>query len=46
MTTSTRPEIDDVDRALIAGLVENGRATYAALAPQVGLSQAAVRTRV
>ena len=46
MTASTRPEIDDVDRALIAGLVENGRATYAALAPQVGLSQAAVRARV
>ena len=38
--------LDDVDRRLIAALVEDGRATYAALAPLVGLSQASVRTRV
>ena len=43
MTTSTRPEIDDVDRALIAGLVENGRATYAALAPQVAVGSSVKR---
>ena len=46
MSSAPLPEVDDVDRALIAGLVEDGRATYAALAPGVGLSQAAVRTRV
>lgn len=46
MTEASRPEMDEIDRALIAGLVEDGRATYAALAPRVGLSQAAVRTRV
>jgi Lrp/AsnC family transcriptional regulator for asnA, asnC and gidA len=46
VSPAPRPEIDDVDRALIAGLVEDGRATYAALAPRVALSQAAVRTRV
>jgi Lrp/AsnC family transcriptional regulator for asnA, asnC and gidA len=39
-------DLDDTDRALIAGLVADGRATYAALAPSVGLSQAAVRARV
>lgn len=41
-----RIELDDIDRALISALVADGRATYAALAPIVGLSQAAVRTRV
>jgi Lrp/AsnC family transcriptional regulator for asnA, asnC and gidA len=39
-------ELDDTDRALIAELIGDGRATYAKLAPTVGLSQAAVRTRV
>ena len=38
--------LDDVDRRLIAALVEDGRATYAALAPRAGLSQASVRPRV
>ncbi len=38
--------LDDVDRALIRELTADGRATYAKLAPAVGLSQAAVRTRV
>lgn len=48
MATANRPavELDDVDRALIAELIRDGRATYAGLAPGVGLSQAAVRTRV
>ena len=46
MIDTARSEIDEIDRALIGGLVEDGRATYAALAPMVGLSQAAVRTRV
>ncbi len=39
-------QLDDVDRALIRELIADGRATYAKLAPTVGLSQAAVRTRV
>ena len=39
-------EIDDIDRMLLRGLIADGRATYASLAPQVGLSQAAVRDRV
>lgn len=46
MRDESRPELDETDRALIAGLVEDGRATYATLAPAVGLSQAAVRSRV
>ena len=40
------PPLDDIDRALIGALIIDGRATYAALAPTVGLSQATVRTRV
>lgn len=39
-------ELDTVDRKLIEALIADGRATYAALAPVVELSQAAVRTRV
>ena len=46
ISPAQRVELDDVDRALIAALIADGRATYAALAPLVGLSQAAVRTRV
>lgn len=38
--------LDDIDRALIGELIADGRATFAKLAPAVGLSQAAVRTRV
>lgn len=41
-----RPDLDEIDRQLIGALIDDGRATYAALAPEVGLSQAAVRTRV
>jgi len=46
MNHDVRPDFDDIDRQLIGHLVEDGRATFAALAPLVGLSQAAVRTRV
>lgn len=46
MAVPTSPSLDDIDRALIAELMADGRATYAKLAPIVGLSQAAVRTRV
>ena len=39
------PVLDDIDRSLIHELTVDGRATYAKLAPVVGLSQAAVRTQ-
>ena len=39
-------ELDDIDRALIDSLVADGRASYAALARRIGMSQAAVKTRV
>lgn len=38
--------LDAVDRALITALQEDGRASYAELAPRVGLSAPAVRQRV
>jgi len=38
--------LDEVDIRLIKALVANGRATFADLAPTVGLSQAGVRARV
>ncbi len=38
--------LDEVDRRLLALLSEDGRASYAAMAPQVGLSAPAVRLRV
>ena len=38
--------IDDLDRALVARLRTDGRASYADLAQQVGLSAAATRARV
>jgi Lrp/AsnC family transcriptional regulator, regulator for asnA, asnC and gidA len=41
-----RPALDDVDRALVVALQHDGRASYATLARQVGLSEAAVRARV
>lgn len=43
---ATMTELDGVDRALIDGLVADGRASYAALARQIGMSQAAVKSRV
>ena len=39
-------DLDDIDRRLVGELIVDGRAPYAALAPKVGLSQAAVRARV
>ncbi len=39
-------ELDDIDRTLIDSLVADGRASYAALARHIGMSQAAVKTRV
>jgi DNA-binding Lrp family transcriptional regulator len=39
-------DLDDIDRQLVGLLIRNGRAPYSALAPDVGLSQAAVRARV
>jgi Lrp/AsnC family transcriptional regulator for asnA, asnC and gidA len=38
--------LDDIDRALIALLQEDGRLPYSRLAPAVGLSEAATRQRV
>jgi Lrp/AsnC family transcriptional regulator, regulator for asnA, asnC and gidA len=38
--------LDEVDRALIVALQEDGRASYAELGPRVGLSAPAVRQRV
>ena len=39
-------ELDATDRALIDSLVADGRASYASLARRIGMSQAAVKTRV
>ena len=39
-------ELDDIDRTLIDGLVADGRASYAALARRIGMSQAAVKARI
>lgn len=39
-------DVDAIDRALIDGLVADGRASYTALAQQVSMSQAAVKARV
>ncbi|MGI8493413.1 MAG: Lrp/AsnC family transcriptional regulator, partial [Acidimicrobiales bacterium] len=38
--------IDDLDRTIIASLVEDGRASLAAIGEQVGLSASAVKRRV
>ena len=42
----SRLDLDDVDKAIIRALQEDGRAPYSKLGPAVGLSQAAVRQRV
>ena len=39
-------DLDEVDRALIDALVADGRASYAALARRIGMSQAAIKARV
>jgi len=46
MTPPPAPTLDEIDRNLIGALIVDGRASYASLAPRVGLSQAAVRSRV
>ena len=40
------PQIDDVSKAIIEQLQEDGRQSYATIAKRVGLSEAAVRQRV
>ena len=40
------PRVDEVDRQLVFALQRDGRASYARLAEEVGMSQAGVRTRV
>ena len=40
------PNLDDTDKAIIRALQKDGRAAYSRLAPEVGLSEAAVRQRV
>lgn len=46
MVPPPTPALDDIDRQLIGELIVDGRSSYASLAPTVGLSQAAVRSRV
>jgi Lrp/AsnC family transcriptional regulator for asnA, asnC and gidA len=41
-----RPPIDDVSKAIIEQLQQDGRRSYAAIGKAVGLSEAAVRQRV
>lgn len=40
------PRLDDISKAIIEVLQVDGRASYAAIAKEVGLSEAAVRQRV
>jgi Lrp/AsnC family transcriptional regulator, regulator for asnA, asnC and gidA len=42
----SKPQLDDVDRAIIERLQADGRLPYTKLAPAVGLSEAAARQRV
>ena len=44
--TRSKPTLDDVSKAIIAALQQDGRRSYAAIAQDVGLSEAAVRQRV
>jgi Lrp/AsnC family transcriptional regulator for asnA, asnC and gidA len=46
MSPAIRPVIDEVSRAIIAQLQEDGRRAYATIGKAVGLSEAAVRQRV
>ena len=46
MIADTMIKIDGIDRALVDGLVADGRASYTSLARLVDMSQAAVKTRV
>ena len=45
-STSADVRLDDVSKAIIEQLQEDGRQSYAAIAKAVGLSEAAVRQRV
>ena len=45
-TNHTEARLDDVSKAIIEQLQEDGRQSYATIAKQVGLSEAAVRQRV
>jgi Lrp/AsnC family transcriptional regulator for asnA, asnC and gidA len=44
--TKSKPVLDEVSKAIIAQLQQDGRRSYAAIAKEVGLSEAAVRQRV
>ena len=44
--SSSRPPLDDVSKAIIEQLQQDGRRSYAAIGKVVGLSEAAVRQRV
>ena len=47
MVSPSKPaNLDDYSKAIIAQLQEDGRRSYAAIAKEVGLSEAAVRQRV
>lgn len=46
MVTAAKNVLDDVSRAIIEQLQEDGRRPYAAIGKAVGLSEAAVRQRV
>lgn len=45
-TRRSRPVLDEASKAIIEALQEDGRRSYAAIAKDVGLSEAAVRQRV
>ena len=45
-TRPTPPQIDDVSKAIIEQLQQDGRRPYATIGKAVGLSEAAVRQRV
>ena len=40
------PRLDDISKSIIEVLQVDGRASYATIAKQVGLSEAAIRQRV
>jgi Lrp/AsnC family transcriptional regulator for asnA, asnC and gidA len=44
--TGKRPDLDEISKAIIAQLQEDGRRSYASIGKAVGLSEAAVRQRV
>ena len=45
VTATTETRLDDVNKAIIERLQDDGRRSYAAIAKEVGLSEAAVRQR-